>query len=249
MVADLAARIEAYISSSKSRSLCKLGRESSVPYTTLRRIATNEVKTVGMGTCIAILRVFENSDAIVAFLRKHFPESEEFIKVFTASLTSKNLSTRDIEDLLGNYSVWYTVCLAERKSGVSGDELERVLGERNARESLELLEMASLVECIDGRYHLKEKNFNTSGSPKPKLAEIKHFCDTYDEKRRSDPGHFLANLVVEWNDDGLTFVRETLRDAALKIFEGSRDSRYVTGQGGLKMGFFGVVAGILEGGE
>jgi hypothetical protein len=242
MVNDLAYRIENYVNGSKSRSLCRLAKDSGVPYSTLRRITGKDVSSVGMETAVALLRVFEKSAEILAFVEKHFPTSGKMFKDFAAKLNSDSFAPKDLTDLLFDYSCWFFSVMAERYEGVAIGELEYHIGVEQARRAIKEFEECDLVEHKDNRYHLKDKDYILSGNARIQLEIIKHICDTYDENKKSDAGHMLVNLTKQWNDDGLKFVRETLRDAAMKINEASNDEKYK----GSKTCMFGIVSSAMN---
>ncbi len=241
MVEDLAAKVETYLAGGKHRSLHRLSRDSGVPYITLRRIMQHEVKTVALENAVAVLRVISDSSVVTAYLETWYPESGKIFREFNEKFRSAQLTPTALSDLMHDYKCWLTICLAERDGGVAPASLVRMLGERGAADAVAKLETAEVVEYQDGNLHLRDKSTNTSGNVALNLAEVKHFCDTYDAKKKSEPGHMLASMVNGWNEDGLTLVRETLREAALKIAAAANDPRYT----GSETGFWGVIAGTI----
>jgi hypothetical protein len=242
MVDELAGLIDEYINGSRSRSLCKLARDSGVAYTTLRRIVQKDVGAVGMETTVALLRVFQKSSEILAFVEKHYPESGKMFAEFAAKLNSDQFAPKDLTDILKDYHEWLFSVLAERTEGVAPDDVEYYLGVERAKKTIREYEELDLVDMINGKYHLRDKDYILSGAHKTQLAIIKHICDSYDVTKKSLPGHMLVNLTKQWNDEGLAFVRETLREAAIKINEASNDKKYA----GDKTCFFGIVSATLD---
>lgn len=242
MVSDLKDRIENYVNSSKSRSLCKLAKDSSVPYSTLRRITQGEVTSINQETAVAVLRVIEKPEAVIGFIEKHYPISGKAFKAFTSKLD--HFAKRDVLDLIADYNVWYVVCMAEKTEGISKARLIKYLGEITTDKVLERLNAAELLEqhSETGKLHLKNKNFSTSGSASAILAIIRHITLCYDEQNRAEPGHMLANLTCGWNEKGLSLVRETLKEAAIKIMEASQNPDYL----GETTCAFGVIASVLD---
>lgn len=241
MVEDLAARVEAYLAGGKSRTLHRLSRDSGVPYITLRRIVQREVKSVTLETAAAVLREISTLEETLAFVDKWLPESGRIIREFHSKLGPGPMASHDVLELSKDYRHWLGICLAERASGVSSDELAERLGKKNAALVMARLEEAELVEVKNNRAHLKSRNFTGIGDPHFVLTELKHFADTYDVARRAEPGHLLSSAVSGLNDEGLRVVRETLRDAAIKLAEVSKDSRYI----GDKTCFWGLIAGTF----
>jgi len=242
MVNDLKERIEYYVNGSKSRSLCKLAKDSSVPYTTLRRITQGEVTSINQETAVSLLRVIEKPEAVIGFIEKHYPISGKAFKAFTSKLD--HFAKRDILDLITDYNVWYVVCMAEKKEGVSKATLIRYLGEVTTEKVLTRLNDAELLEQSSetGKLHLKNKNFSTSGSAPAGLAIIRHITLCYEEQNRAEAGHMLANLTCGWNEKGLTLVRETLKEAAIKLMDASQNPEYA----GDTTCAFGVIACVLD---
>jgi hypothetical protein len=241
MVDDLKERIESYVAGSKSRSLCKLAKDSNVPYSTIRRITQHEVSCVNQEIAVAILRVFATPEDIIKFIEDYYPESGKAFREFTSNLGS--FAKRDVLDLIADYGIWYAVCLMEKKDGTSREALVNYLGEVKTQKVLDNLLTIDLIESDEsGKLHLKNKNFSTSGSAAAILSIIRHITLSYEEEQRALPGHMLANLTTGWNEKGLTLVRETLKDAAVKLIEASKNPEYV---GDITCAF-GVIASVLD---
>lgn len=240
MVDDLKERIDAYVNSSKSRSLCKLAKDSNIPYSTIRRIIQGEVSCIQQETAVSILRVIEKPEAIIDFIEKHYPASGKAFKAFTSKFNS--FAKRDVLDLIADFNTWYAVCMAEKTEGITKAKLIKYLGEVTTQKVLDRLTDAELIEQTDGRWHLKVKDFSTSGNASAVLAIIRHITQSYEEERRAENGHMLANLTTGWNEKGLALVRETLKDAALKLINASKDPEY---QGETTCAF-GIIASVLD---
>jgi hypothetical protein len=195
-----------------------------------------------METAVAILRVFEKSSEILNFVEAHYPKSGKMFKEFASKLHSDSFAPKELTDLLFDYSCWFFSVLAERSEGVAISELEYHLGVEHARRAIKEFEECDLVEFKDNRYHLKDKDYILSGNARIQLEIIKHICDTYDESKKSDAGHMLVNLTKQWNDEGLKFVRETLKEAAIKINEASNNEIYM----GSKTCMFGIVSSAMN---
>lgn len=240
MVHELKSKIESYVNSSKSRSLCRLAKDSCVPYSTIRRITQGEVTTVNQEISVAILRVIDEPENVMLFIEKHYPESGKAFRDFTRNLHS--FVDNETRDFMSDPNYWFCICMAEKKCGVTRDELVYHLGESLIDDITSRLLAEDIFYENEGRYYLKNRDFSTSGDADTLLRIIRHVTRFYDSKRRSMPGHMLANLTTGWNEAGLSLVRETLKDAAIKLSNASKNPEYM----GNMTCAFGIVASVLD---
>jgi transcriptional regulator with XRE-family HTH domain len=242
MVAELRSLIELYLSQKPTRNPSRLAAKSGVSYATLRRILQNEVSTVSLETTVSILRVITTLSESLNFIEKHYPSSGQTIKEFSSKLASSNFAPLGFVSLLDDYDVWFTSILAERTKGVSIEELNRHIGENNAKKSIDKLEKAGFFEVKAGRFYLVEPDYNLGSSAQATLSVIRHLTKTFDEEKRTKDGHMLSYLVKGWSDEGLKLIRERLKAVAIELSEASNNPKYQ----GDKLAFAGVIAGTIE---
>jgi hypothetical protein len=243
MIDELRKRVECYLSEKPQvRNPSKLAKDASLPYTTVRRIIQGEVSSVTIETAVSLLSVFAKKDEILDFVERNFPVSGKMIKRFNAPLPQEAFAKKELLEAIEDYGCWYAASLAERSCGVSIDELARSIGEQRANDAIEELDRHELIECKNGRYSLKDRDFSQSGNARSVLNELGHYISAYNERRRGEPGFMLANLTTGWSEEGLALVRETIKEAAINLMEASKNPKY----SGDHACFIGMLSGRLD---
>ncbi|MBM4254090.1 MAG: hypothetical protein FJ146_19155 [Deltaproteobacteria bacterium] len=243
VVPELGHRMSAYIEAGKNRSLHRLAKDSGVSYITCRRIIQGEVNTVALENAIALLTAMGETDSssIFALVEAWYPEGGRIIREFNEKIQGRQCARQDLTDMIADFAVWLTVCLAERPAGVKRDHLVEILGKKTAESAIKKLDEVEVVEDRGTMIELKDKDFATSGNPEFILNEIAHMTKVYEVARRSQPGHLLSSVVTGLNQSGLERLRAVLKQAAMDVAEIASNSRYK----GEQVAFCGLISGTI----
>lgn len=118
IIRELSEKIIKYLDERKFRTLNILAKEADVRYTTLRRIATCEVGTTSIDTAIKILRIIDEPSNIAKFCSHHFGDLGKIMSEFYEKGKNKEFASLKLDNVIKDYSLWITLCLAENSDGL-----------------------------------------------------------------------------------------------------------------------------------
>ena len=199
MIPTLQSRIERYLSESKHRSLHTLAARAQVSYSTVRRIAQGEVKTVDLSNALAILQATGDWPSTLGFLKEHFPDAGKYLEAVTMKRHLSENIDPNLEASLLEFSKFVIISLAATPFGATRQRIIDVVGKK-AGPLLDEMLVGDLLKEEGGKVFTTQENFGTTDLA-VQTAQVQHclafVSRDHQGKRRQQSGVFTEGVSRE----------------------------------------------------
>jgi transcriptional regulator with XRE-family HTH domain len=240
VITELREKIEGYLQGGKHRTLTELAGKSGVSYSTLRRIAQGECKSVELSSAVGLLRVVASWEETLHFLDKYFPESGKHFRATTAPYTS-DFATEELERSLLSFEKFVAISMASTPRGTTEAEVVAAVG-HHAKARLEELLDRGVLEVRNGRLFTREKGFASIDLEKV-VVQLSHCLRLIRPENTGKRKQIAALHSNGVSRAGQLAVHELFASTLAKADE------IVTANPGGTPIFFGVALGEFAGGE
>lgn len=210
---DLQRVVVEYLSCSSVRSVAFLARKSALPYSTVRRAAQGDgVPT--LITVLSLLAVIQDSEGALSFIRQHFPESYDLLKV---TFDGGHRAAADIKlaqyvsESLSNQILHLTSC----GDGTTEDDIKRLFGSVGIRKVQAMIDDGYVI-----RQSGKLKFYRDQLIILPTMATLKHIeilTEIFDTQLLGTPAALMAGLSESVSAPGLAKIKAAGEEYVKKV--------------------------------